>query len=327
VLSGYVLTTAFFRSGEVEYLVSGAVRRYIRLLVPVSFLLFVVYLFVYPGLFDLGNFSAFRDMISQAFWGVFFQGQTAFGPFDTSYTGVLWTMTVEFIGSFIVFAFASLFGKLRNRWLFYIVVTVLFLHTYFLAFILGMALADLYSGMSREKFAIKNPGLLALIFGVGMLFGTYTLPNAWWSGGLRNGLESLTSAVFSEVPAMGSGPFQLGGASTSEFIYILGAVLVLLSLVNSVHLQKILSTRIPSFLGKISFSLYLMHMIVLYTFTQFIFGLLFPQPSLIAGLFLVIVTTPVLIVCSYLVYITVDLKGMALSRWIYMRFFVPESSP
>jgi|GEM_PF-5549256 len=89
-----------------------------RLLVSISFLLAIVYLFIYPGLLDLGNFSAFRMMIYQAFWGVFFQGQTIFGPFNTSYTGVLWTMTVEFIGSFIVFAFASLFGKLRNRWLF-----------------------------------------------------------------------------------------------------------------------------------------------------------------------------------------------------------------
>nr|WP_321353438.1 acyltransferase [uncultured Methanoregula sp.] len=324
VLSGFVLTSAFFSSGGQERLVSGAVRRYIRLLVPIAAVLFVIYIFICPGLNGLGNFTAFGEMIYQVFWGVFFQGQTAFTPLENNYTGTLWTMTVEFIGSFIVFAFASLFGNLRNRWIFYMVAILVFLQTYFLAFILGMALADLYTGSSRENYRIKNTLSVVCIGSIGLFFGSYTFLIAGM-GNLRSNIESMATAASSALSFGYPSLFQQGIASITELLYIIGAFLLLLSLLNSQWFQTVLSAGIPVFLGKISFSLYLIHMTVIFIFSSVIFRLLFQQPSLVAGLFMTLLTTPVLLGVSYLMYRYVDQPGIALSKWVYNRYFVVPS--
>jgi peptidoglycan/LPS O-acetylase OafA/YrhL len=321
VLSGYVLTTAFFSTGNGEYLVSGAVRRYIRLAVPVSVLLFLIYLVITPGLSEFRNPAAFLNMIRQVFWGTFFFGEISVVPLSNNYTGVLWTMAIEFIGSFLVFAFASLFGKLRNRYVFYAVAILVFLKTYYLAFILGMALADLYCNASREKYRIRDTAAVACVGGAGLFLGSCTFLLAGVSG-LRPGMESLAAALAAPLPLNSTPPLSLGAAPVTEIISILGASLILLALLNSRWMQGFFSGRLPVFLGKISFSLYLVHMVVIYTFSEFIFRLFFSGPSVVAGLSITLVTTPVLLGVSCLMYRYVDLNGIAISKRAYTRFFV-----
>jgi peptidoglycan/LPS O-acetylase OafA/YrhL len=71
-------------------------------------------------------------------WGTFFAG-------DDTYNPVLWTMTIEFYGSMLVFAMALLFGSQRTQWTLYLAAAILFLNSYYLAFIIGMGLADTFN--------------------------------------------------------------------------------------------------------------------------------------------------------------------------------------
>jgi peptidoglycan/LPS O-acetylase OafA/YrhL len=160
VLSGYVLTHSFFLQGNQEILTSGAVRRYLRLLIPILFVCLIIFAWYYPIFGGINNLGSILHLYSVMFWGIFFQGQTI----SYLYAGVLWTITIEFIGSFIVFSFASLFGKLRNRWIFYCIAIILFFNSYYLAFILGMALADSNNCRFSNIFRIKNSYAFFLIF-------------------------------------------------------------------------------------------------------------------------------------------------------------------
>jgi len=320
VLSGYVLTYTFFKTGNHEILASGAVRRYIRLLVPIAFLFLIICIFVYPGFLGLADPDKIKNILSQAFWGVFVQGKYAFVPWQDSYTGVLWTMAIEFIGSFVIFSFAALFGKLRNRWVFYIAAITLFIHTYYLAFILGMMLADIYNSKPEGKMHIENRGILFLLFFLGMLLGTY--PSIPFGMDLYAGVGSAGSLILDSLPFAATSPFSLGIASSMEFLYIIGAFLTLIVLLNSRYLEMLLSTRIPVFLGKISFSLYLIHMVVINIFSFFILGVVFDyQLTLLAGISIFFMTTVVLFTVSYIMYRFVDLQGIILAKYVYTRFF------
>jgi peptidoglycan/LPS O-acetylase OafA/YrhL len=319
ILSGYVLTYAFFKTGKEEILVSGAVRRYIRLLVPVSFLFLLIYIFVYPGFPGHANTDSIKDLLSQMFWGVFVHGQYAFVPGQDSYTGVLWTMTIEFIGSFIVFSFASLFGKLRNRWVFYIAAIAFFIHTYYLAFILGMILADHYNNESARKARIENPGILIGLFIAGILLGTY--PSIPLVSNIYTVIGNAGDLILA-IPFAASSPVSLGIISSMEFLYIIGAFLILVVLLNSRLLEELLSSRIPVFLGKISFSLYLIHMVVINTFSFFILEVIFNnQLTFQTGIFVFLLTLPVLLLASYLMYRFVDMPGITFAKYMYSRFF------
>jgi len=326
VLSGYVLTFTFFSTANQEILVSGAVRRYFRLLIPILFLLVVTYVLIFPGLGNLFDLPALYAMISQGLWGVFLQGQSAYLPNVRDYTGALWTITIEFIGSFIVFSFAALFGQLRNRWVFYLVALFLFLNTYYLAFILGMILADMSANKSGQIIRIKNPWILIAAFASVAILGIYPLDLTGL--GISSGISALTKVVTTTGPFVDTLLFQCGGnISVENFIHILAAFLLLMLLLNSDWLKAMLSHRIPVFLGKISFSLYLIHMIIIFTFSTYVMTALFNGPvNVINGTIILFLTIPVLLGVSYLMYRYVDQPGIILAKKIYDRFFNKRSS-
>jgi peptidoglycan/LPS O-acetylase OafA/YrhL len=264
-------------------------------------------------------------MISQTFWGVFVQGQYALAPQQNSYTGVLWTMSIELIGSFLVFSFASLFGRLRNRWVFYLVSSVLFFNSYYLAFILGMALADLYTSAAAERARIRNPAILAILLVLAILLGTYPalpLHDAFYTGIGLVGTAATTLLPFAALSA-----FPLTSSSSIDLLYIAGSFLLLVVVLNSSLSAGLLSSRIPVFLGKISFSLYLIHMLVINTFSFFLLRYLFDyQLTPWDGIAIFVLTLPVLFAASYLMYRYVDVPGVALSKWVYLRFFSREKN-
>ena len=124
ILSGYVLSHKFFLHGNAEIATAAAVKRYFRLALPAAFSVLLAYVMMKLSLFfnqpagvaagsdwlaGVWTFQPrFFDALNQAFLGVFFAG-------TFSYNAVLWTIALEFAGSFIVFGFLALFGTARNR--------------------------------------------------------------------------------------------------------------------------------------------------------------------------------------------------------------------
>lgn len=308
ILSGYVLTQKYFKTKDKSIIISGAVRRYIRLFIPVLAAILLSYLMASAGVFHYyietviisgnNNYAGYwiftpniADAIKQALWGAFFAGEDTYNP-------VLWTMTIEFYGSMLVFAMAFLFGQQRARWTFYLAAAVFFFNSYYLAFIIGMGLADTLNS-KISIFKTGNKIVLGIILISGLFIGSYPV------GTVTN--DSLYSFL-------NNGIFQ-----TPKLTYhILGAGMILYVLLNSQWLQNIFSSQLLIFLGKISYSLYLIHFLVISSFTCALFLFLYQVfPYVVAILISCIVSVLLLIPLSYLFYRYIDIAGVQLSKIFY----------
>ena len=107
---------------------------------------------------------------------------------------------------------------------------------------------------------------------------------------------------------------------TLELYHTLGAILLIFSILCSNFLQKIFSNTISLFLGKISFSMYLLHPIVIASFSSYLMIQIKDWHYYNnAGLFIFILTLIFTFIISYLMTIFVDKKSIELSQIIYQK--------
>lgn len=309
VLSGYVLTQKYFKTKENGVIISSAVRRYLRLFVPVFAAVMLSYLLASAGLYryypetmvisagsNYRDYWAFTpdlvDAVKQAVWGSFFVGG------KMSYNPVLWTMKIEFFGSMLVFAMALLFGSLRNRFIFYLAAAVLFLNSFYLGFIIGMVLADTFSSKT-PLFKTGNKTILSIILILGLFLGSYPLSPVTTDslyGFLNNSLFKTPEVTY----------------------HIIGSGMTIFVLLNSRLLQNFYSSPVPVFLGKISYSLYLIHFLVISSFTCALFLVLYPAlPYGTAALISCFLSLFLIIPLSYLFYRYIDTAGVEFSKLFY----------
>jgi peptidoglycan/LPS O-acetylase OafA/YrhL len=265
VLSGFVLSIGFFQTGKSQIIKSLAIKRYLRLMIPALASILLCYvlmkigvshaqsaaLITHSGWLDSGwNFT---PNLSEAIWsGVV----SIFSVGHNPYNNVLWTMTTEFVGSFIVFGFLLLFAHSKYRWIVYCALIVILFNTWLIGFIVGLIIADMYRlGMivraKRGIFTIV--GLLA----AGIFFGGYPM------GTVKGTMyEMVTQLPFTTIN------YQILFTTT-------GAAVIVFSAIWVTQISKILEKKQISIIGKYTFSLYLIHLSVLYTFTTGIFMLLY----------------------------------------------------
>lgn len=311
VLSAYVLSFNFFKHQDTAIATASAYRRYMRLEIPVLLALLVSWFCMHFGLYYnaqaavithsewwLGSYYQFEPSlwgaIKQALWESFAPGGSV------SYNPVLWTMNFEMMGSFTVFGFLALFGKSRSRYVVYIVMLLVFVKSYYLAFIIGMILSDMhYSdwGKPFREYLLKNQWISWVCIIAGSVIGSY------FDDG-RN--------VWSQKMMI---QFLIDwGIDLHAFYHIIGGSLVLLGCFYNTKVQKLLSIPFFQFLGRIAFSLYLVHFILICSLGSFLFlmaydhGLSYGMSALVS----VCITTPVLFLVAYLMTIYVDEPAM---RW------------
>lgn len=273
VLSGFVLSLSFFRSGRVETLTSAAVRRYFRLMVPaaVSVLAACVLMklgWMYnqadaarmnrgaPGsawwLASFYNFHpSFSTALKEGVWSTFFGGGTAFGQgrpvVVLGYNPNLWSLAFELQGSFLVYCFLALFGALRNRWMIYVASILVVALTHLqpalrsmnlVNFLLGAALADGYVLAQRGRRPFQLP---------------------WWVGAAGVCLAAYVGTI---RPASS---LSLRWVTVDrDVVYQSAASFLLIGCVAfTPALRRVLEIKAFAFLGKVSYGLYLIHTIVL----------------------------------------------------------------
>ncbi len=314
VLSGFVLSHKFFVKKENEIVTASAVKRYFRLALPVAFSVFVAYVFMRLSFFrnepagiisgsgwflSIWNFKPdFWDCLNQGFIGAFFQG-------TFEYNKLLWTIAYEFLGSFLVFSFLAIFGKAKNRSLAYAFLILVFFQTYYLAFILGMLLSDLTANEKKLLAKFKRQKIWQVVFLVlGLLLGSYPI------GRDPQG----TIYAFANLSWLGAEP--------AVFYHVMGSFLLMIVLLESKRMQNFFARKTFLFLGEISFTMYLLHFIIMGSFSSFVFLKLQPIMSYHFAVALsLLASLPVIIFVSYVAHIYVDKKSVNFSHFVYEKFF------
>ncbi len=313
VLSGYVLSRKYFRTNDFNILISSAHRRFVRLYVPVAFTLILAYVLMKSHFFYnfpvgrishsdwwLGVFWSFSDPFAKLWhclaYGTMFMGDATF---DTS----MWTMSVELYGSLLVFALMAVTHNSRNRKFITLLVFIYFVFTAqpkYGAFILGVSLNYVETGYLRlNKYFITALASFFILFG--LTIGSY--PATF----------EFNNTLFEYVPP--------AIRNYSEWFITMGAFFVVLAFVISHRLQHFISLRFFRFCGYISFSFYLIHPLIIGSFSCYMFLHLYGMLSYNYTVALVFIAT--IILCfgvSWLMTRYVDEQGIKLSKYLYERW-------
>ena len=314
VLSGFVLSYKFHHSGSHELLREYAAKRYFRLLIPVGGSIILCYILHEAGLFthkELGDITKSKDwlnclftdmktvamMIKNVFIDVFINN-------DNRYNPVLWTMTIEFLGSLLLFSFLTLSGNTKKSILLHIIVALLILLTdkkFYAAFILGSLISRLFvDGFSFPKgwkgITMKLFLLVAGIYFSSYPQGSFTQKSIWK-------------------------PLAWDWTNSYDLFHVLGSFCLLFVICFEKNFMRFFSIRPFLYLGKVSFSFYLIHLAVMCSLGSTIF-LRFWKPGTYFIPFVIsfFASMAVTFLLSHFYYKYVDKTGIRFSekmgKWI-----------
>jgi peptidoglycan/LPS O-acetylase OafA/YrhL len=306
LISGYVVSYNCFHNKDENYISASFFRRYFRLTIPILFSCFISYLLLKVGVFPkVSQFFAcdanFFNMIKLVLYDEYFGS-----PNENlqCYNFVLWMMHALLLGSFLVYAFWALFGRvsIKLRIFFYIALIIIFSKSLLLAVIFGMILCDM-----DANNIFKNVNKISLL--IMLLLGIYL------SSFMRYDFPFYTIL---DIDFMKN---YFGDLGALLFFYnIIGAFLLFFVLSRLSFSIKVFSNKLALYLGKISFSIYLLHFIVIFSLSTYIF--IWLRNSINAShelSFIVasVITILVTISLSHIFHLYVESKSINWSKSLY----------
>ncbi|HEV7930315.1 MAG TPA: acyltransferase [Nitrosospira sp.] len=320
VLSGFVLSIKFFSTRRRHVVVASAWRRYARLELPVLACVLLGLVLIAAGvlqhhtaaaitgsswLSDLWNVTPdFFGAIYHATIGIFITG-------TSQYNTVLWTMQAELFGSFLVFVLLLAGGRAPAhwRWVAYAALVIPLVNSYLLCFVAGVALCDWYS--HRTTKPSLKPVIWLPLLAVSLLLGSMPV-------------GTLVGTMFGGVPGW------LGqGLDIPARSHIIAAILLVGALVAVPAWQRVLCWRPLIYLGRVSFGLYLTHLLVLGTISCWLFVKLEPSLGYVPAFAVMFaVSLPLILLVAHAFTQLVDRPAIRFSallyRWLFPRRLRPS---
>ena len=213
------------------------------------------------------------------------------------------------LGSFLIFGYLFVTHPFKYKyWAYGSLLLLLFgvQQYYYGAFILGVLL-NKYVVQNHSKLLKNNfpTWLLWPIFVCGLYFSSYPF------------YEDIKTTIYACI--------TFTWLKNSEFYHVIGAFMILFVILNSARVQNILSGKVLSFIGKISFSFYLLHFIILCSLSCYLFKLFYQWYEYNSAVILAFLCSlPFIVGSSILYYKCVDTAGIKLSEKI-LRIFYPKT--
>lgn len=305
VLSGYILTYACMNNGDViRNCCNMAARRYLRLCIP-TFTSIIICYFAFTFFEDatgslpwISNYGknvniTMPGAISNGIFGAIFMG-------DNKYNWVTWTMKIEFYGSLLVFASLPLIINLKHKALTPAVVGVIFCLCY--PGKDGYGYASFYFGISM--FFLKDLSSKTLTIAI-FLLGSYLAGYHY----RQPAYSFITSYMTFDMPG--------GKILHYYFFNMISGFLIVYSTIKSELLSFLTSNKLSVWLGKLSFSAYLLQMPVYYVITSRVYmicinnGLGYGASAVVSSLLTVIAIYCVSIIFCRLI----DLNSIKISKY------------
>ncbi|MEP3032881.1 MAG: acyltransferase [Pseudoruegeria sp.] len=250
LLSGFVLTLGFYRNFSGSKLLAASIKRLPRLMVPASVSILLGYLILsyFPTLSmnaaeftgskwlsTFGNAHLPQDHQPSI---VDAMRQSLFVflvPRDFYYNSNLWTMHNEFYGSLIVFGLVALSGCTRLN------------KCYILSFLHAIAFL---------VFAIIHHSFVPFVAGS---YLAYMIQRHSIEIDVSSSIACMTVAV-------------IGFSVENWLAHTIASILVMIVLLGEPKISSLLSGDIGKLLGTLSFPLYLVHTIVIVSFSSYVFS-------------------------------------------------------
>lgn len=261
LLSGYVQSFHYLKNPDLRLLQASFLKRYFRLVIPTLVVVMLVYLFhklhffhkeLLPASPITGGWVASQlpDNLN------FFQ-MLRFGIFDcfqgrSGYYQVLWTMAVELMNSWMVILllFATHHMKHRNRFLllWLLVQIVLLKSTHSISFTVGVLLCSLHrhSTTFTQVMAQPLPKYFCLL--AGLYLASY--PIMEYQDSLKNSMYLPILYLHNDIVP-----------------YIIGNIFLFAFILHAPRLKQFFTKKPFQFLGDISFAVYLVHFLLLFSFS------------------------------------------------------------
>jgi len=313
VLSGYVLSRKYYRENDLGIIIASAQKRYLRLFIPVGATLLFSYILLQVGAYYnvqaaaitgshewLGGFWTFPRpaivFLKSFLWETMFLG-------NNQYDTTMWTMSIELYGSMLVFALLALTHNSRNKGVMLVLTSVALVamgKTQYICFVLGIS----FNYLELRPPALSSPVRVLLSTGLmvaGCMLGSYEI-------------HGDTKPFFAHLPPV---------VKAMRGIYhIAGGYFVILAVLLSPRLQAFFSSRLLRFLGFISFSLYLLHCLIIGSLGSALFLRLHESMGYNGAVAVVFaVTLAVVVGLSYLMARYVDVKAMQVAGYCHKRWF------
>ncbi|KAJ3273952.1 hypothetical protein HK104_004197 [Borealophlyctis nickersoniae] len=343
ILSGRVLVASFLKRRDPSLIASAAFRRPFRLGLPLVGALAIHILFFWFGAYNVANRT--RAHLKDSGFGESWYGTPGDEKFYHSFgsflwavpklllfgqqfpfpIGVTWTMVHEFWNSYYVYLYAVVIAFTpHNRYLLHAV--VIFLNwwrlTWATSFFTGVLLSDLaHDGYLRRLAAWR------WVWPLCIFLATYTLVILLWDGVQPVIIDRVLAGPFKSWQPDGNGNFPYSGLADRGFWEYntrhgtVSACVVLLFEITPM-LQRLFSKRLFTFLGEVSFMLYLLHPIVHYTVASVVIGGLVPTFSYgAAATITYIIDMAFIFVASWFAFKYIDTPSINAAKWLDNKLF------
>lgn len=315
ILSGIVISYQLFNhSNDTAYLSQTFFKRYFRLAIPICIVSFFVYIFLKLGLIHnlpvaeitgspwLSAFYTdslhFKDIFTYSFLDVLFQS-------DATFCTAFWMITYIFYGTFLS-AILCVISNNRSKRIFvlFFLVFIVFLrqNSLLCCFVLGTMIAyTMFYITVPHNYPTYIAGIFFIIAGIFLgVYPTILPPSSFY-------------AFLNHLPDI---------LTPYKFYHTIGAFL----LISGIHLFSplgdLLGQKFFTRLGSISFSLYLIHIPFLFSFSMILYEKVFAVTTMynLSVMITFACSLPLLLLLSALFYHFIEKKCALLTQQI-LKFF------
>jgi len=226
---------------------------------------------------------------------------------DFTYDTTMWTMSIELYGSLLVFALLFVSHSMKAKWMIFFITSTIacyFFSFFYISFIIGICLHYLPEHIKYRKVVVT------LLLIIGAILGGY--PSWQYSYNNETFYRLIPTSIFNNNPAIP---------------HVVGASCILAAILLSKGIQKLLSGKVFTFLGEISFSSYLIHPLLIGSISGWLFLSLNEKMGNynLAVLITFIISISVIILLSKAMTELVDKSGIRFSKNLYSRYFARKA--